>query len=638
MMNDIDEYLLGGGRLDSDRAVGLLQAKDLRGLMAIARTLRDHGHGDFVSYSRKVFIPLTHLCRDVCHYCAFARPPERGTNAYLSPEETISIARRGAAAGCKEALFTLGDKPELRWKLARTELAAMGFATTLAYLADVANRVRRETGLLPHFNPGVMSTGDLAELRRCGISMGLMLETRTPRLSEKGGPHYGSPDKHPEERLACIESAGKLDIPFTSGLLIGIGETRAERIEALLALRELHERYGHLQEIIIQNFRPKPGTPMANTRAVSIDELCWTIAVARIVFGPDMNIQAPPNLSPGAHKLLIDAGINDWGGISPITIDHVNPEAPWPQVNILAALTDTSNKILVERLAIYPKFALAPDRWVDSDLRPQLMRMHDAAGFAREDDWLSGVTRKPPEMHTFDTRPPSSTLTAILSSAGKGKRLSEEEIVALFETRGSDFGAVCKAADAVRRDRNGSYVSYVVNRNINYTNVCIYACKFCAFSKGRTSDALRGKPYNLDMAELTRRVREAWARGATEVCLQGGIHPQYTGETYIGILKAVKAAAPDIHVHAFSPLEIWQGAATIGSSLRDYLVRLKESGLASLPGTAAEILDDEVRVVLCPDKLTTAQWFEVMEAAHRSAREKSRTITLPLHPELEGKE
>jgi FO synthase len=621
------EDVLAGRRIDSDRATLLCDADDLESLTVTAATLRDRGHGDIVSYSRKVFIPLTHLCRDVCHYCTFAVSPKRGEQAYLTPDQVLDIAHRGAAAGCKEALFTLGDKPELRWKEAQDALAAMGFATTIDYLAHAADLVRRETGLLPHFNPGVLSASDMSRLRSVGISMGLMLETSAGRLGEKGGPHYGSPDKEPASRLACIEGAGRFGIPFTSGLLIGIGETRAERIAALLTLRDVHERYGHLQEIIVQNFLPKPATRMAKSPAAGHDEHRWTIAVSRILFGPTMNIQAPPNLSPDVHVDLIDAGINDWGGVSPVTIDHVNPEAPWPQIESLTASTAAAGKTLVERLAIYPVWALRPEKWVDDALKPQLLRMRDASGFAREDNWLTGLGAWAPPIRTTRTaKGVSASVAALLDKAGEGVGFTDDEIVTLFEARGDDVRAVCDAADAIRREVNGKRVHYVVNRNINYTNVCVYTCKFCAFSKGRGHKALRGVAYDLDMTEFARRVSEAWTRGATEVCLQGGIHPDYNGETYLQILSVAKAAAPNIHVHAFSPLEIWQGAATIGLPLRAYLSQLKEAGLASLPGTAAEILDDSIRAILCPDKLTTAQWFEVMDAAHAVGLRSTATI------------
>jgi FO synthase len=388
----------------------------------------------------------------------------------------------------------------------------------------------------------------------------------------------------------------------------------------------LHEQYGHLQEIIIQNFVPKAETRMHNAPPPALAELLWTVAVARVVFGANMNIQAPPNLSPDHLPALISAGINDWGGVSPVTIDYVNPESPWPEISVLVEATLKAGKTLVERLTVYPTYALAADRWIDAALRAQLLRTHEAAGFAREDCWLVGMGQTVPHRRQQPSARPSSAVAAILVKLSKGVPFSEEDIVTLFEARGDDVEMICKTADSVRREVNGSDVGYVVNRNINYTNVCIYACAFCAFSKGRTNAALRGRPYDLDMAEFARRVREAWARGATEICLQGGIHPDYTGETYLNILEVAKSAAPEIHIHAFSPLEIWQGAASIGLSLRTYLEELKSAGLGSLPGTAAEILDDEVRALICADKVTTAQWLEVMETAHAIGLRSTATI------------
>jgi len=625
-MNVLFQEVLAGRRLDSDRLKRLGETADLFDLMDVAARVGESARGNVVSYSRKVFIPLTQLCRDVCHYCTFAKSPKRLSSAYLTVDAAVEIAARGAEAGCKEALFTLGDKPELRWPNAADELADMGFPTTIHYLAHVADRVRRETGLFPHINPGVMTREEMILLRRCSFSMGLMLETSSRRLGEKGGPHYGSPDKVPTRRLACIREAGELSIPFTTGLLVGIGETRGERIETLLALRDVHEQYGHLQEIIVQNFVPKAETRMKDVSQPALDELLWTIAVARIAFGATMNIQAPPNLSSAHLPKLVSAGINDWGGISPITIDYVNPESPWPEISLLAEATRKPGKTLVERLTVYPSYALAADRWIDPALREQLLRAHDAAGFAREDRWLAGAGQKAPHCRPQGDARPSPPVAAILVESGKGKPLDEEDVVTLFAARGDDVAAICEAADTVRREVNGSEVGYVVNRNINYTNVCIYACAFCAFSKGRTHAALRGRPYDLAMAEFERRVREAWARGATEICLQGGIHPGYTGEKYLDLLKVAKAAAPDIHIHAFSPLEIWHGATSIGVSLRTFLEALRSAGLGSLPGTAAEILDDEIRAKICPDKLTTAQWFEVMEAAHAVGLRSTATI------------
>ncbi|MDX1514635.1 MAG: 5-amino-6-(D-ribitylamino)uracil--L-tyrosine 4-hydroxyphenyl transferase CofH, partial [Gammaproteobacteria bacterium] len=620
-----------GGRLDDGDAHRLDQGADVGELMATAAMIRDRGHGSVISYSRKVFIPLTRLCRDVCHYCTFARPPRHGTQAYLTLEEILDIARAGAAAGCREALFTLGDKPELRYRVARDELNALGYESTVAYLADCARRVFEETGLLPHANPGVLDQDDVAALREVCVSQGLMLESVSNRLCRKGGPHYRSPDKVPAKRLDTIRLAGELRVPFTSGILIGIGETRAERIDSLIALRRLHEQHGHLQELIIQNFRPKPKTPMANHPAAPLEELLWTVAVARLLFGPEMNIQAPPNLNAGGLHRLVAAGINDWGGVSPVTPDHVNPEAPWPHLDVLRRETEATGKTLVDRLAVYPAYVRDDERWLAARFRTPVRRVVDAAGYPRMDPWFAGQDVSPPGRELSSGPVPSarasdSTLQRIVDRALTGRAPDEAEVVRLFSARGRDFEALCRAADRLRGELVGDDVTYVVNRNINYTNICYFHCGFCAFSKGRKSNDLRGSPYDLDLVEIQRRVTEARARGATEVCMQGGIHPGYTGQTYIDICRAVKQAVPDMHVHAFSPLEVWQGAATLGIPPADFLARLARAGLGSLPGTAAEVLDDEVRAVLCPDKIKTDQWFEIMKTAHETGLRSTATI------------
>jgi FO synthase len=606
-----------------EEALALAVDSDLDALLARAAGIRDEAHGRTISYSRKVFIPLTRLCRDSCHYCTFARPPRRGERAYLSPDEVLAIARDGGAAGCREALFTLGDKPELRYQAARDELASLGYATTLDYLHAMAERVLSVTGLLPHINAGVMEKADILRLRDVSASQGLMLESASERLCRRGGPHFGSPDKLPAARLATIAAAGEASVPFTSGILIGIGETRAERIDALLALRDLHQRYGHIQEIIIQNFRAKPGTKMADAAEPDVAEHLGTIAIARLIFGAAMNIQAPPNLAAGALPHLVTAGINDWGGVSPVTPDHVNPERPWPELEALARETEAAGKVLVERLAIYPSYAAQPQRWLAPALRTSVLRASDADNFARADAWMPGALLRAPALPALRD---SNSITPILERAVTGHALNETEIVTLFAARGSDLAVVCDAADALRAATNGARVSYVVTRNINYTNICYFRCKFCAFSKGKLSENLRGRPYDLDLDEIVRRVSEAWERGAVEVCLQGGIHPDYTGATYLAICRAIKEAVPGMHVHAFSPLEITQGAATLGISIEEFLTELKEAGLGSLPGTAAEVLDDEVRAIICPDKVTTAQWLSVVETAHRIGLKTTATI------------
>jgi FO synthase len=625
------ENLAPDRRLSRDEGFALVDHNNIEELMRAAAARRDAAHGAVVTYSRKVFIPLTRLCRDVCHYCTFAHPPRKTEAAYLTLDQILAIARAGAAAGCKEALFTLGDKPELRYRAAREALSQLGHSTTLSYLADAARVVLAETGLLPHMNPGVLGAPDIAALRKVSVSQGIMLESAADRLCERGGPHHGSPDKRPAARLETIRLSGEAGVPVTTGLLIGIGETRAERIEALLMLRDLHDRYGHIQEIIVQNFRPKPGTRMAKVPAPSLEEHLWTIAVARLLFDPGMNIQAPPNLSPGALRQLVNAGINDWGGVSPVTPDHVNPEAPWPDLDVLAQTTGDAGKELVERLAIYPSYVREMDRWVDPGLRTALLHRTDSDGFPRNDRWSPGMQDRPPAAELGLTvapcfAAPRGEFKTILVRARRGETLREGEVVELFRARGRDFSAVCAAADELRKEVNGDIVTYVVNRNINYTNICGYRCQFCAFAKGKTSENLRGKPYDLPLDEIQRRAREAWERGATEVCMQGGIHPTYTGATYLEICRAVKAVVPEIHVHAFSPLEVWQGARTLGLSLEDFFAELKRAGLGTLPGTAAEILDDEVRATLCPDKIKTDEWLEVMRTAHKAGFRTTATI------------
>jgi len=620
---------------EADALLRRFESEPLDSLLAQARALREQGHGRTISYSRKVFIPLTRLCRDTCAYCTFATTPSKLSAPYLTPDEVLAIAEAGRQAGCHEALFTLGDKPELRYATAREALAALGHASTTDYLAAMCERVLKETGLLPHVNAGILNVAEVAKLRTVSVSQGIMLETASERLSQRGGPHFGSPDKAPQVRLAMISSAGRLQVPFTSGILIGIGETRRERIEALLALRDLHAQYGHLQEIIIQNFRAKADTRMAGASEPGFDELLWTAAVARLIFGSNMNIQAPPNLSYERFATLLEAGINDWGGVSPVTPDHVNPEAPWPDLHMLERATAETGLRLVERLAAYPAYVHDAVRWIDANLRAPLLRQADASGFVRGDDWAPGLAMSLPR-GTTTVSGAAPSVERVIARAEAGARLAEDEIIGLFAARGREVEQVCDAADALRRRQSGDVVRYVVNRNINYTNVCTYKCGFCAFSKGRRSRELRGEPYDLSLEEVARRVREAWERGATEVCMQGGINPHYTGDTYLKLLRAVKAEVPQMHVHAFSPLEVAQGAATLGIPVRTFLERLRDAGLGTLPGTAAEVLDDEVRAIICPDKLTTRAWLDVVGTAHAVGLRTTATIMFghverPLH-------
>jgi FO synthase len=647
-----------GCRPDAAEALTCLADASIAELLPLAESLTLAGFGETVTYSRKVFIPLTQLCRDVCHYCTFAKAPRHVKAAYLTPEEVLAIALAGKAADCKEALFTLGDQPEARYAAARAALDAAGAASTLDYLERMARLVLEQTGLLPHLNPGVMDFEGLRRLRPVSASMGLMLESASNRLCERGGPHFGSPDKLPAKRLATLQAAGNLGIPMTTGLLIGIGETRRERIESLLALRTVQDTYGHLQELIIQNFRAKPGTKMAGAPEPALEEQLWTIAVARLLFGPTMSIQAPPNLRPEQLDGLVRAGINDWGGVSPVTPDHVNPEAPWPHLSALAQATGAAGRNLVERLALVPTYAARSEAWTDPAITPHVRRFSDSRGFARPDRWYAGAgcmlppiaarwssaaracTEPAPAPQQTDGpragAPPTETvlrrgnrgpgLKAIVGAAGAGHALSEAHIVRLFSAEGRDLDEVIAAADGLRRESVGDTVTYVVNRNINYTNICLYHCGFCAFSKGRGSKNLRGPAYNLELDEVAQRTLEAAAAGATEVCLQGGIHPSFTGSTYLNIVRAVKEAVPWMHVHAFSPLEIQHGASTLDLPLATYLEQLRDAGLSTLPGTAAEILDDEIREVICPDKLRTEEWLNVIGAAHEVGLRTTATI------------
>ena len=626
-----------GRRPGSSEALDLLTGAPAADLMPLGESLTLAGFGETVTYSRKVFIPLTQLCRDVCHYCTFAKAPRSLKSAYLSAEEVTAIALAGRAADCKEALFTLGDKPEARYAAARRALDAEGAASTLDYLARMAKLVLEQTGLLPHLNPGVMDAADLRRLRPVSASMGLMLESASDRLCERGGPHFGSPDKAPAQRLATLRAAGELGIAMTTGLLVGIGETRRERIEALLALRAIQDAHGHLQELIIQNFKAKPGTKMARATEPTLEEQLWTIAAARILFGPGMSIQAPPNLQPEALGGLVRAGINDWGGVSPVTPDHVNPEAPWPHLTDLEHATEAAGRDLIERLALVPAYAAQPEAWTDPAVTPHVRRFSDSRGFARPDRWYSGAACElPPAAARWSGahRPPARRrradgaprISTIIGAARAGHTLNEQDIVRLFGAEGRDLDALIGAADELRHESVGDAVTYVVNRNINYTNICLYHCGFCAFSKGQGSKDLRGPAYNLDLEEVARRTREAAAAGATEVCLQGGIHPSFTGETYLNIVRAVKEAVPGCTCTRFRRSRFSTAPARSPCRSRRILERLRGAGLSTLPGTAAEILDDEIRAVICPDKLRTDEWLDVIGTAHEVGLKTTATI------------
>jgi len=665
-----------GAALDPAEATALLAARgeSLDRLCAAAARVRDAGlvaagRAGVVTYSPKVFIPVTRLCRDRCHYCTFVTVPGKLPAPYLSPDEILEIARDGAALGCLEALFTLGDRPEERWPEARAWLDAQGYDSTLAYVRAMAVRVLEETGLLPHLNPGVMSWEEIGRLKPVAPSMGMMLETTSRRLFEtRGLAHFGSPDKDPDVRLRVLEDAGRQSVPFTTGLLVGIGETLEERADTIFALRRVARAYGGVQEVIVQNFRAKPDTAMRHADDLPLDDYRAAIAVTRLVLGPSARVQAPPNLvSASECAALLGAGVDDWGGVSPLTPDHVNPERPWPSLERLASMTSAAGFELRPRLTVHPEYVRAGEPWLDPRVSAHVAAVASDDGLARVGVRPVGLPWQEPDggfasvgrtdLHSsidisgrsadrrgdfdsvygdweavreaaalsggFEARSARTSTSGALRAAERDPAgLTDEQALALMTAEGDLLDEVCRLADDLRRDTVGDEVTYVVNRNINFTNVCYVGCRFCAFAQRRTDpDA-----YSLSLDQVADRAEEAWRLGATEVCMQGGIDPELPGTAYFDLVAAVKRRVPEMHVHAFSPMEVVNGASRTGLSVEDFLVKAREAGLDTIPGTAAEILDDDVRWVLTKGKLPASSWVDVVTTAHRVGLRSSSTM------------
>ncbi|MDP6964872.1 MAG: 5-amino-6-(D-ribitylamino)uracil--L-tyrosine 4-hydroxyphenyl transferase CofH [Acidimicrobiales bacterium] len=630
-INPVNMKLIAGSLMQVDEIENL----PTETLFELADTIRKETYRNTITYSPKVFIPLTKLCRDRCGYCTFAEPPARLEAPYMEPEEILTVAKAGKQAGCHEALFTLGERPELRYPYAKEWLSAKGYSSTIDYLVEMSKLVLEETGLLPHANAGALYREELLALRDVSASQGMMLESVDPDLA----CHRNSPDKTPERRISTLKDAGELEIPFTTGILVGMGESRGSRIESLKVIAQIQKTFGHIQEVIIQNFLPKAGTAMRKHPPCPEGDFLETIALARIILPKEIHVQAPPNLSDDFKKLL-SVGIDDWGGVSPVTKDYVNPERPWPDLEKLKQVTESEGFELVPRLTIYPEFASNLEKWVAPEVSFPVMELSDSSGYARSDPlsrghefieghssaseteevsqdvWFSGSPGSLPNL-VSSNRKPTGAINDAIEAIKSGEEADAGTLELFLSARGSEVSAVAGLADSLRCEAVGNKVTWVANRNINYTNVCTFKCRFCGFSKGPLSLNLRGKPYLLEMEEIASRVAEAARAGATEVCLQGGIHPDFDGNYYIEVAKTVHDAVPGMHIHGFTALEVLEGARRLDEPLESYLKRLMEAGLASLPGTAAEILDDEIRKDLCPDKINTEEWLEVHRTAHK---------------------
>lgn len=602
------EKAAAGARLDAIDAEALLRTTDgsFDELLRLAGAARDaglaaSGRSGVITYSRKVFIPLTTLCRDRCHYCIFVDTPGQLAKLrkplFMSPEQVLTVARQGAAMGCKEALLTLGDRPEDRWPEARAWLDEHGYASTLDYVAAMARLITAETGLLAHANPGVMTADELRMLRPTAPSMGMMLETTSRRLFEEPGQvHYGSPDKDPDLRLRVIADAGEARIPFTTGILVGIGETLRDRAESLIALRDAHERHGHVQEVIVQNFRAKPRTAMQTAPDASVLEYVAAVAVARLVMGPHMRVQVPPNLSDTAEfDLLVRAGADDWGGVSPLTADHVNPERPWPHLDDLADRTRDLGYELRERLTAQPEFVLRADEWIDPDL-------HDAVAAFAGPDGLARTERAAPAPHAAAAGRSTDVRRIAEAAASDPLALDDAEWATLLGATGDDLDALAATADDVRRYTVGEAVTLVVNRNL-------------------TSSGLRRRPATaaeFDLDDVAAIATDAAALGATELCVQGILPPSEDAAGYLEIARAAKAVVPGLHLHAFRPQDVRDLADRSGLGLDGALAAMRAAGVDTVPGTGVKVLDERVRRLVAPDDLGIDEWIEAITAAHRA--------------------